>query len=88
MPLTAILRLEGCYGEEADPYKVHEVNAGFKISPMAGNVQIVFFKDKKGDVICKFMLNERETRIPVQTDIYPFYHWDDVEKYYRGILGD
>lgn len=86
MPLAAILRLEGCYGEEADPYKVHQVNAGFKISPMAGNVQIVFYRDKRGEVLCKFMLNERETRIPVPTRTFPFYRWDDVRAFYKGIL--
>ena len=55
---------------------------------MAGNVQIVFFRNKKNadDVIVKFMLNERETSIPVDTDIAPFYHWNDVKAFYNEVL--
>ena len=51
---------------------------------MAGNVQLVFFKNpmKPGDVLVKFLLNEVETAIPVKTDLYPFYHWKDVRDFY------
>lgn len=86
IPLAALLHLDNCYGSEGDPYKLHTVYADFKISPMAGNVQIIFFRDKAGDVIVKFMLNEREVSIPVDTDIAPFYHWNDVKDYYQKIL--
>lgn len=80
IPLAALMRLDGTYAAESDPYELHKVYSDFKISPMAGNIQIVFFKDKKGDVIVKFMLNEREIAIPAPTDIYPFYRWDDARK--------
>ena len=53
---------------------------------MACNVQLIFFRDPKHpdkDVLVKFMLNEEEKRIPVDTDIFPFYRWEDVKRYYR-----
>ena len=28
-------------------------------------------------------MNENETSIPVKTDCYPYYHWNDVKKFYR-----
>lgn len=34
------------------------------------------------------MLHEKETSIPVETDIYPFYHWNDVKSFYEGILAE
>lgn len=34
-------------------------------------------------MLVKFMLNEEEKRIPVDTDIFPFYRWEDVKRYYR-----
>ena len=55
---------------------------------MAANVQIVFFRNADNDVIVKFMHNEREQPVPVKTDIYPFYHWKDVEAYYSAIADD
>lgn len=88
IPLTGILRLKDCYNSVSNPYEFYKHFADFKISPMAGNVQIVFFRNKKdaNDIIVKFMLNERETSIPIETDIYPFYHWNDVKAFYNDIL--
>lgn len=86
IPLTALMQLPGCAAYETNPYKLHEVYANFKISPMASNVQAVFFKDKRGDVIVKFMLNEREVPIPAQTDMYPFYRWEDARAALQQIL--
>lgn len=86
-PLTGILELENCANVESDPSKFYQAWSDFKIAPMAGNVQIVFFR-KKGsdDVLVKFLHNEKEVRIPVKSDIEPYYHWNDVEKYYRSKL--
>lgn len=86
IPLTGILRLNDCYNAVEEPSEVYKSFSTFKISPMAGNMQMVFFRNKAGDVIVKFMLNERETSIPVETDCYPFYHWKDVKAFYQGIL--
>ena len=54
---------------------------------MAGNIQFVFYR-KKGsdDILVKVLLNERETKLPVKSDVVPYYHWKDVELYYRNKL--
>jgi hypothetical protein len=52
---------------------------------MAGNIQLVFFrKPGSEDILVKFLMNENETSIPLSTDCYPYYHWTDVERFYRG----
>lgn len=78
VPLAALMQFDGCHGYENDPYKFYEVWDNFKISPMASNMQMVFFRNPQGDIIVKFMMNERETHIPAPTDMYPFYRWDDA----------
>ncbi len=84
IPLAGLLRLENCYNKTDKPEDFYKNFADFKIAPMAGNIQIVFFKNKKeGNVIVKFMLNEREISIPLETPIYPFYEWQAVKKYYE-----
>jgi len=82
VPLATCLQLDGNRGSETDFEKVYGTFANFKVSPMGGNIQIVFFRGRKGDVIVKFLLNENEVSIPVETDMYPFYKWDDVKAYY------
>lgn len=86
IPLAGILRLDNCYASVSNPDEFYKAFADFKIAPMAGNIQLVFFRDKKHPeqpVLVKFMLNEREIGIPVQTETFPFYRWDDVKAYYR-----
>lgn len=83
IPLAAALGLKDCDIAEENPNEFYKAFSDWKIAPMAGNIQIVFFRNKKdaSDVIVKFMLNERETSVPVKTDIYPFYRWNDVRRY-------
>ena len=34
------------------------------------------------DVLVKALLNENEVTMPVETDMFPYYKWSDVRKYY------
>ncbi|MBD5254192.1 MAG: histidine-type phosphatase [Barnesiella sp.] len=86
IPLVALMEIEGCNASVADAAELYKSYADFKISPMGGNLQMVFFRNPSGDVIVKFMLNEEEKSIPVATDIAPFYRWSDVKDYYRKVI--
>lgn len=52
--------------------------AGFLYSPFACNLQIIFFKNSKNDVLVKFYLNEREARL-ITLEGGPYYRWEDVK---------
>ena len=82
-PLAAILQLEGACPVVTDADSVADHYQNFHVTPMAGNVQLIFFRNKAGEVIVKFLLNEEETAIPLTTDIYPFYKWNEVKKFYQ-----
>lgn len=88
VPFVALLHFKDCYGEASNPEDFHKVWCDWKVSPMGANIQMVFFRnDKKpGDILVKFLHNERETSIPVKTDLYPYYHWADVKDYYESLL--
>lgn len=88
MPLAALLHLQDCYNSVSDPSEFYKSWSDYKIVPMAGNVQIVFFRKKNSDdILVKFLLHEKETTIPpINSDILPYYHWKDVEAYYMSLL--
>lgn len=81
-PLTALMRLPGCYTYELDPYQLYRSYCNFFVTPMASNVQIIFFRnDRTGDVICKVLHNEREVPLPDTAPIAPgspYYRWADA----------
>jgi hypothetical protein len=86
-PLAYLLHLNGCDDVTSDLENLYKHWSTFKITPMCGNIQIVFYrKAGSNDILVKFMLNEHEKSIPVKTDMAPYYHWKDVEAYYRAEL--
>ena len=57
---------------------------GSKLCPFAANLQIIFYRNRKGVVLVKFLANEQETLIPeLQAYSGPYYKWDDV----KGFIG-
>lgn len=89
MPLACLLEL-GEYGKPvSDLDHLDDVWRNYRIFPMACNVQLIFYRPKKGrqgDVLVKAMLNEREMSLPVATTQWPYYNWKDVRQYYLDKL--
>ena len=86
IPLLALLQIENFDVAVAGPAEVYKHWCDFKATPMASNVQLVFFENKSRDVLVKFLHNEKEAHIPVKTDIWPYYHWNEVKEYYQKRL--
>ena len=85
--LSFLLGFKEATGATDDMENLHEHFATFRVIPMAANIQLVFFrKAGSDDILVKFLLNENETSVPISTDIYPYYHWSDVESYYRNMI--
>ncbi len=81
--LTRAFEFDGCREVPADFMNVCDHFSLFQVIPMASNIQLVFFrKPGSDDILVKFLLQEEEKHIPVETDIWPFYHWKDVKDYY------
>ena len=84
--LVSYMGLEGVGGI----WDVNEVDGhwlGFREISMASNLQIIFYRNRKGDVLVKFLYQEKEHRImglePVSG---PYYRWEDVKnRFIQGI---
>ena len=85
MPLACLLELGNCGAVVEDLDKLDHYWRNYDIFPMACNIQLVFYRPKKGktgDILVKALLNEREMQMPVATDMYPYYRWADLRQYY------
>ncbi|MBR7183753.1 MAG: histidine-type phosphatase [Alistipes sp.] len=85
MGLLNTMRVPGWCEQVDDFDKIEEVWQDFNI-PMGCNLQWIFYKNRAGDVLVKMLLNEEEIAFPIQSDKAPYYHWEDVRKYYRELL--
>ena len=69
---------------------VDEINLkwfGAWYTPFAANLQMIFYKNKKGgDILVKFLVNERETKLMgVEPVSGPYYRWSDVRKKFTAL---
>lgn len=88
MPLTCLLDLNG-YGKTMSPSELSANDwRNYRIFPMACNIQFVFYRKNINDkdILVKVLLNEEEATMPIATDIFPYYKWEDVRKYYLNKL--
>ena len=89
MPLACLLELNNCNVSVDNLDELDKSWQNYKIYPMACNIQLVFYKPKKGksgDILVKALLNEREARMPVETESFPYYKWEDLRAYYLAKL--
>ena len=85
MPLACLLELGNCGAQVESLDTLDNVWRNYRIFPMACNVQLVFYRPKKGktgDILVKALLNEREMTLPVQPVSSPYYRWADLRQYY------
>lgn len=82
-PLAALMGLNDLQVSTADWSRIADTYRTYRIIPMCGNVQVVFYRKTGGDdVLVRVLLNEREARLPLSSDVAPFYHWKDVREYW------
>ena len=98
MPLACLLELDNCGVAVDDLDELDKYWRNYLIFPMACNIQLIFYKPKKSptsqlspltsqkDILVKALLNERECRLPIETDQYPYYKWADLRQYYLNKL--
>ncbi|MCM1066301.1 MAG: histidine phosphatase family protein [Muribaculaceae bacterium] len=92
IPLLGLLRVEGCYSDTDVPSELSRDYADYYVSPMATNLQLIFFrpsKGRKGDTLVRVLHNERPAGLPVaNAGEKGLYRWADLRPYIAGLLTD
>ncbi|MBQ4033820.1 MAG: histidine acid phosphatase, partial [Paludibacteraceae bacterium] len=92
-PLLCLMEVNDCAYAPQDIEDLANKWVNYDIVHMGSNIQLIFFKNKKGQILVRALLDEKEAKLPVpcykdsKGVEYPyFYEWDKLEKYYRDIL--
>ena len=81
LPLVATIGIEGMH-ENWSAFSAHEHWSSSEFIPMAANLQMVFYRNKKGDILVKLLYNEKETVIPaLKPESGPYYTWSSLKEY-------
>lgn len=81
-PLVALMNIDGFNHSTANWDSIPQYYQTYRMIPMCGNLQLIFFRKKDSkDILVKPLLNEREIHLTgIKTDCFPFYHWEDIRK--------
>ena len=92
-PLLCLMEVNDCAYAPKDIEDLANKWVNYDIVHMGSNLQLIFFKNKKGTVLVRALVDEKEAKLPVECYKdskgveYPyFYEWNKLEKYYRDIL--
>lgn len=77
-PLAILLGLEGP-SDRVPPEDAEKLCPSWKWTPMAANIQMVFYRNAAGEVLVKILYNEREILVRgLELAIGPYYRWRDL----------
>ena len=85
LPLTCLMELNDFGLQESNLEKLEGKGwMNYKIFPMGANIQLIFYRHDYSDkdVLVKVLLNENEARLPIKSNIEPYYKWSEVRNYY------
>ena len=90
LPLAALLKIDDVQHRSLPYREAHSSGwyAFFQVC-MATNIQMIFYQNKKGEVIAKVLYQEKEVNFPgVPAVSGPYYKWDDLKAYFQQCIND
>lgn len=90
LPLFALLGVDDLQGR-VFPYNEAADNNWFAFFqvPMATNIQMVFYKNKKNDVLTKILYNEKEVTLPgIEPVSGPYYDWPTLREHFMKLCAE
>ena len=81
LPLIGTIGIKGME-TRLESSRAHERFFSSEMTPMAANLQMVFYRNRKGNVLVRLLYNEKETCIPaLKCATGSFYRWEDLREY-------
>ena len=86
-PLATLMGMNRLQTATTDWQRIADTYRTYRLIPMCGNVQLVFYrKEGNRDILVLPLLNERPATLPVESDVAPLYHWQDVRRYWMDTV--
>lgn len=56
--------------------------------PMGASFQMVFYRNKRGNVLVRTLINERDATLPIKSSTAPFYRWEELREYFQKRMAE
>ena len=81
--LMSLMQLKEFANKEHNPLLYYQSWQDYKGAPMGANLQLIFYKNKQGDILVKFLHNEQEQLLVLDTETAPYYNWQKVKEFWN-----
>ena len=87
-PLLCLLQV-GDYAKNLHIWEAPDEWPAYRNLCMCTNVQLIFYRNRKGEVLVKVLHNEQEVLVGPSCPVYsgPYYRWEDFRAYLESRLG-
>ena len=85
LSLASLMELDNCGVATENLDSLEALGwADYRIAPPGGRIVMIHYRRDKDDEdpLIKVLLNGHEARLPFKSDCAPYYHWNDVKRYY------
>lgn len=88
-PLLCLLQV-GDYAKNLHIWEAPDEWPAYRNLCMCTNVQLIFYRNRKGEVLVKVLHNEQEVLVGPSCPVYsgPYYRWEDMRAYLESRLTD
>lgn len=83
IPFVSLMGIEKTDVQVCRPDSVSVYWKDYEISPMAANVQWLFYRDRDQRIWVKILLNEEAAALPISTSCFPYYSWEKTRIFFN-----
>ena len=83
IPFVSLMGIEKTDVQVCRPDSVSVYWKDYEISPMAANVQWLFYRDRDQRIWVKILLNEEAAALPISTACFPYYSWEKTRIFFN-----
>lgn len=84
-PFAVLLGIKTASSPSSSVFSYREHWRPSEVIPLSSNIQWILYS-KNDHYLIKVLLNEKEVRLPVHTETYPYYDWEKLKQYYVNKL--
>lgn len=86
--ILAVMQVEGKSARVEDFDKLKDEWVDFIVTPMATNLQWIFYRNREGKVLVKLLHNEQECRLPIDSPTAPYYEWEQLRDFFNSRIAE
>lgn len=85
--LLALMDIDGMARKEVYPERYWSAWQDYRVAPMGGNLQLIFFRaEEEDDPLVLLLHNERPVSLPIEAASGSYYLWSDVRDHWQQQL--